>query len=105
AYIGKAAYGKTRRVETQRRTKRSLDGKGYSKNAHSGVTKRPKEEWISIPVPAIIDEKTFECVQEQLEENKRFAPRNARKHEYLLSGLLRCNQCKYALYVTGHLKT
>jgi site-specific DNA recombinase len=98
AYIGKAAYGKTRRVETQRRTKRSLDGKGYPKNARSGATKRSKEEWIFIPVPAIIDEETFERVQEQLEENKRFATRNARKHEYLLSGLLRCKQCNYALY-------
>jgi site-specific DNA recombinase len=98
AYMGKAAYGKTRSVETKRRTKRSLDRNGYPQKAHSGVAKRPKEEWVSIPVPAIIDEDTFNRVQERLEENKRFSPRNNRKYEYLLSGLLRCKQCNYAMY-------
>ena len=33
-----------------------------------------------------------------MEENKRFSPRNNKKYEYLLSGLLRCEQCGYALY-------
>ncbi|MEJ7710818.1 MAG: recombinase zinc beta ribbon domain-containing protein [Pyrinomonadaceae bacterium] len=34
----------------------------------------------------------------RLEENKRFSPRNNTKFEYLLSGLLRCQECGYALY-------
>lgn len=33
----------------------------------------PKEEWITIPVPALVDPVLFESVQEQLEENQRRA--------------------------------
>lgn len=50
---------------------------------------RPREEWIFIPVPAIIDEKLFEKIQKQLKTNYEFSPRN-KKHDYLLSGLVYC---------------
>jgi site-specific DNA recombinase len=51
--------------------------------------KRPKEEWIEIEVPAIIDRETWQAAQEQRERNRQFSRRNA-KHDYLLSGLIRC---------------
>jgi site-specific DNA recombinase len=54
---------------------------------------RPREEWIEIAVPAIIEEKLFQQVQRRLELNKALSRRN-RKREYLLNGgRLRCGRC------------
>jgi site-specific DNA recombinase len=53
---------------------------------------------MRIPVPALISEAVFHQAHDRLEENKRFSPRNNKRSEYLLSGLLRCQQCGYALY-------
>ncbi len=51
--------------------------------------RRPKEEWIRIPSPAIIDRETWEAAQAQMTKNKLYAKRHARR-TYLLSGLIRC---------------
>ena len=51
--------------------------------------KRPKEEWIEIEVPALVERKIWDTAQEFREQNKQFSRRNA-KHDYLLSGLIRC---------------
>jgi site-specific DNA recombinase len=51
--------------------------------------KYPKEEWIEIEVPPLVDQKIWESAQEIREQNKQFSRRNA-KHDYLLSGLIRC---------------
>ena len=59
---------------------------------------RAKEDWVYIPVPAIITSETFKMASNQLEENKRLSPRNNKKYEYLLSGLLHCQECGYSLY-------
>ena len=40
----------------------------------------------------------FECAQQKLKDNIKFAPRNNKKHNYLLSGLLRCKTCSYSIY-------
>lgn len=53
---------------------------------------RPKEEWISLPCPAIIDEAKFEHAQRLLKESRRrWAGQSL--NQYLLSGLLRCGTC------------
>ena len=52
-----------------------------------------KENWIYIPVPAIIDENLFDAVQEQLEENKKRARIHKKGETYLLQGLLVCKRC------------
>ncbi|MDC0765315.1 recombinase family protein [Brevibacillus sp. AG] len=53
---------------------------------------RPKEEWISLPCPFIIDEVKFEHAQRLLKESRRrWAGRSF--NEYLLSGLVRCGSC------------
>ena len=54
---------------------------------------RPAEEWIPVPVPAIIDLDTWRLAQEQLARNQQLAKRNNTRHSYLLSALLICNQC------------
>jgi site-specific DNA recombinase len=57
----------------------------------------PREEWVAIPVPQIIDLATFEAAQAQLARNKQHARRN-RTHEYLfVGGRLRCGQCGSSL--------
>ena len=55
---------------------------------------RPEEEWTHIPVPALVDEKTFDRAQQRLEDNKRFASRNT-KVPSLLQGLAACASCGY----------
>lgn len=97
AYMGQAAYRKTQTVFRQRPTKRSYDQGFYPKKAKSSCRPRPPEDWLSIPVPAIISPELFERVQTQLQENKRLAARNT-KYPYLLTGLLRCQACGYAIY-------
>jgi site-specific DNA recombinase len=54
---------------------------------------RPTEEWIMIPVPALVSEELWDQVQEQLQMNKRFASRNNQKQPYLLRSLLQCGCC------------
>ncbi|MBU2702122.1 site-specific DNA recombinase [Sporomusaceae bacterium BoRhaA] len=53
---------------------------------------RPKDEWISIPVPPIIDKITFERVQQHLKANKA-TPRKPLAYPFLLSGILFCGVC------------
>jgi hypothetical protein len=74
-YTGTAYYGKWQPVT---RTARRL---------------RPRDEWIAIAVPPILDDATFHAAQAQLLSNKRLARCN-RDHEYLLAGgRFRCGRC------------
>ena len=61
---------------------------------------RPREEWTGIPVPALVDEETFDRVQQRLADNKRFASRNS-KVPSLLQGLAACASCGYGYYRTS----
>ena len=65
----------------------------------SRTVNRPREEWIEIPVPAIISTETFERAA-RLEDNKRFASRNS-KVPSLLQGLAACCACGYGYYRTS----
>jgi site-specific DNA recombinase len=52
---------------------------------------KPKEEWIAIPIPKIIDSLTFEKVQLKIDE---FTKGKGRKsNDYLLKGIARCGRC------------
>jgi site-specific DNA recombinase len=57
----------------------------------------PAEQWISIPVPALIDAALFQGTQEQLGENRRRRRQRKAGARYLLQGLLVCRSCGYAL--------
>ena len=65
---------------------------------NSSYQLRPKEEWIPIPVPAIIDQATYHQAQEQLARNARLSFRHNIKHAYLLRCLLVCKTCGRAMY-------
>ncbi len=92
AYMGKAAFRKTRRVERKTMTKLTREHGGDPKHTVSSSCDRPQEDWIWIPVPAIIDERTFDSAQERLQENKKCSPRNNKKYHDLLGGLLSCTR-------------
>lgn len=98
AYTGQAAYRKTQAVSRQRPTKQANDHGFYPKHVHSSSRQRPREEWLMIAVPRLISERLFERAARQLEANKKHAPRNNKRYEYLLSGLLRCQSCGYSIY-------
>ena len=98
AYRGQAAYQKTQ-VVPRTRVIKSARERGYSpKHVNSSGRPRPVDEWIDIPVPAIVSPSLFQRAQRQLAENKKFAARHRRPQRYLLSGLLPCQRCGYALY-------
>ena len=59
--------------------------------------RRPPEEWIPIPVPAIIDEITHQHASEQLARNSVLSFRNNTRNEYLLRCLLTCRTCGLAM--------
>ena len=73
AYRGTACFGKTRRARRQRVT-RPLRLRGGVASRDSASHERPREEWIEIPVPAIVDESTFARAQELLHEKQGARP-------------------------------
>jgi len=72
AYAGHAFYGKTE-LRPRRRITRRLRQRGPC-SRDSSFRERPRQEWIEIPVPALVSETTFALAQEQFEKNKRFSP-------------------------------
>ena len=61
---------------------------------------RPRDEWIEIPVPAIVSDETFALAAERLADNKRFAPRRTIEPS-IVQGLVSCRKCGYALSRTS----
>jgi site-specific DNA recombinase len=59
---------------------------------------KPKEEWIPIPVPALIDQTTCDQAQAQLARNSVLSFRHNTKYSYLLRCLLTCNTCGLAMF-------
>jgi len=99
AYKGTACYGKTEIAPRQKITRPLRQKGGYSPR-NSANHERPREEWIEIPVPAIVSEETYAMAEEFLERNKQFASRNT-KEPTLLQGMLVCQECGYAFYRTS----
>jgi site-specific DNA recombinase len=93
ADTGRALTNRTRVAPARRRKSALLPvGPGES---HAP---RPPEDWIAVPVPAIISEETFARVQAKLDTNQQTAARNTR-HEYLLRALVSCGQCRLSCTV------
>jgi site-specific DNA recombinase len=97
AYMGQAAFGKTRSAPLQPRM-RAQRGRSLQPRRAYSTTEVPAEEWIPIPVPALVSEELFAAVQAQLEENRQRARQGQRGARYLLQGLVLCQQCGYAYY-------
>jgi len=100
AYCGKAVFGKTQAIHEPAGLNRTARLAGRTVPRQVRVADRPREEWTGIPVPALVDEETFDRVQQRLAGNKRFASRNT-KVPSLLQGLAACSSCGYGYYRTS----
>src|SRR5262245_18590138 len=88
AYMGEATYNRYEPVEPTRPR-----GPGaYRKHAKSSRRRRPCAQWLTVPIPAIIDAETHDRVRATFARHKTFARRNA-QHDYLLRGLVVCGGC------------
>ncbi len=96
AYAGRAAYGKTRMTERRARLTRTTRQRDQRHGGPACERVSP-EQWIHIPVPALIDNDTFALAVERLQQNKRLSPRNTRRVS-LLQGILVCAGCGYAYH-------
>ncbi|MCP4876183.1 MAG: recombinase family protein [Gammaproteobacteria bacterium] len=97
AYMGRAAFGKTKARDLRPRVRPQKHSAETPKRPYS-VERTNREDWIEIPVPAIISEELFLAVQHQLDENRKRARRRRRGAAYLLQGLTVCGHCHYAYY-------
>jgi site-specific DNA recombinase len=85
AYVGKF-------YQNRWNTEGMLGNKFRSPEEKVRMRQRPKEEWILLPCPPLIDERTFEHAQKLLKESRRrWSGRSL--NQYLLSGLVRCGAC------------
>ena len=76
-YTGSWVYGKYRHISTE-------DG--------MKVYDQPRDTWIEIPVPQVIDDETWERAQALKKQRSRRAKRNTNVL-YLLQHLLKCGEC------------
>jgi site-specific DNA recombinase len=97
AYCGQAAYGKTRIGERRPRL-RPQRGRPEVPRRVGVSHPRPREEWISVAVPALISTELFEAAAEQLRVNRQRHRARQRGAGHLLQGLVVCQQCGYACY-------
>ncbi len=100
AYAGQAVFGKTMTVSEAPGLNRRARLEGRSTPRAVKVVDRPRDEQITIAVPAIVSTETFDRVAVRLVDNKRFAARNTRIPS-LLQGLAACAGCGYAYYRTS----
>jgi len=100
AYKGTACFGKTRQAARQRTNNRKLRLRGSLPTRNSANHELPRDQWIEIPVPALIEEDTYALAQERLARNKKLAARRTIEPS-ILQGLVHCRQCGYALYRTA----
>jgi site-specific DNA recombinase len=100
AYAGTAVFGKTQVLQESPGLNRRARLEGRSVPRASKTVGRPREEWIEIPVPAIVTAGTFQRAAQRLADNKRYAARNT-KVPSLLQGLAACSACGYGYYRTS----
>ena len=96
AYVGKAAYLKT--VGTGKPARRNRTGRLKAGRVRrlTGRTARPREQWIELPVPVIVEPAVFERAQRRRAENRRFSGRKTIEPT-LLQGLCVCAECGYTM--------
>jgi site-specific DNA recombinase len=86
AYVGRLYFNQTETVPTTTATNSGRRG-------GSTQRRRPRDEWIEIPCPPILDEAIFEAAQRVSRDNSRWSPRNLQDEAWLLRGLVRCGTC------------
>jgi site-specific DNA recombinase len=64
----------------------------------SRKVRRPREDWVEVPVPAIVSTETFSAAQAITHDNSRYSPRNTTPGTFLLRGLVVCGPCGVHLF-------
>jgi site-specific DNA recombinase len=88
-----ARGGLHRHLLLNRRQRVPVEGVYGQKRQRFQCRVRPKEEWIAISVPPIIDLATFHAAARRARENEAFSPRHLQEGGYLLRRLVRCGRC------------
>ena len=88
-YTGTWTYGKYRHISTEDGTK---------------IYDQPRDTWIEIPIPRLIDDETWERSQKLKKQRSRRATRNT-KVLYLLQHLLRCGECGHNFHAKSQWTT
>ena len=88
-YMGVTYANRFRSIPSQRR-RSALAPVGQGKS----LKLRPEDEWIPLPMPAVVSDEVFAQVQEKLKHNQQTASRNNKAHDYLLRGRVSCGHCR-----------
>jgi site-specific DNA recombinase len=99
AYRGLACFGKTR-VSARTRVMRPQRRRGVTTPSTTAGHERPPEEWIEIPVPALVTEESFARAQQLLQQNKLRSRRRTIAPS-VVQGLVSCAKCGYAFSRTS----
>ena len=99
AHRGFACFGRTR-ASSRTRVIRALRRTGVITPNMTTGHERPREEWIEIPVPALVSEDRFARAQKLLQENKKRSRRRTMEPS-IVQGLLSCQKCGYAFARTS----
>jgi len=99
AYRGAAGFGKTH-IASRQRVTRALRRRNTIVSSDSVGHERPSQEWIEIPVPALVSEESFARAQELLLENKLRSKRRTIAPS-IVQGLVSCQKCGYAFSRTS----
>jgi site-specific DNA recombinase len=99
AYRGLACFGKTR-ISGRTRVMRPQRRRGTTTASSTAGHQRPREEWIEIPVPALVTEESFARAQELLYQNK-IRSRRRTIAPSVVQGLVSCAKCGYVLSRTS----
>ena len=97
AYKGTACFGKTQQAPRQLTNSRRLRKRGGVPARNSANHELPREQWIEIPVPALVAEDTFALAAERLQKNQKLSARRTIDPS-ILQGLVHCQHCGYSLY-------
>src|SRR5438270_9144542 len=99
AYRGLACFGKTR-VCARTRVMRPQRRRGVTTASTTAGHEREREEWIEIPVPALVTEESFAGAQQLLHQNK-IRSRRRTIAPSVVQGLVSCAKCGYAFSRTS----
>jgi site-specific DNA recombinase len=90
AYIGRVYFNQTETIPTN-------TAANSGRRRSTTQRRRPREEWIEIPCPSILDDAIFEAAQRVSRDNSKWSPRNLQDEAWLLRGLVRCGACDTCL--------
>jgi site-specific DNA recombinase len=90
AYVGRVYFNQTETIPTNTTT-------NPGRRRSTTQRRRPREDWIKISCPPIVDEAIFEAAQQVSRDNSKWSPRNLQDEAWLLRGLVRCGTCDTCL--------